>query len=46
MAVKWVRQRAGLLLALEPRVAPIAREVRARTQKVLRTPAGHEGARH
>ncbi|HUT34007.1 MAG TPA: carbohydrate binding domain-containing protein [Planctomycetota bacterium] len=46
MAVKWVRQRAGLLMALEPRIAPIAREIRARTQKVLRSPAGHEGARH
>jgi hypothetical protein len=46
MAVKWVRQRAGLLMALEPRLAPIAREIRARTQEVLRSPAGHEGARH
>jgi len=46
MAVKWVRQRAGLLLATEPRIAEIAREVRRRTQKVLRNPAGHEGANH
>jgi len=46
MAVKWVRQRAGLLMALEPRMADIAKEVRARTQKVLRSPAGHEGAHH
>jgi hypothetical protein len=46
MAIKWVRQRAGLLMAIDPRMAPIAREIRARTQKVLRSPAGHEGARH
>jgi len=46
MAVKWVRQRAGLLMAVEPRMAEIAREVRSRTQTVLRNPAGHEGARH
>ena len=46
MAVKWVRQRAGLLMATEPRMAEIAREVRRRTQKVLRNPAGHEGANH
>jgi len=46
MAVKWVRQRAGLLMALEPRMAEVAKEIRRRTQKVLRNPAGHEGARH
>jgi hypothetical protein len=46
MAVKWVRQRAGLLMAVEPRMAEIAREVRSRTHRVLRNPAGHEGARH
>jgi len=46
MAVKWVRQRAGLLMAIDPRMADIAKEIRARTQKVLRSPAGHEGARH
>ena len=46
MAVKWVRQRAGLLMALEPRMAEIAREVRRRTQIILRNPAGHEAANH
>jgi len=46
LAIKLVRQRAGLLMALEPRMGEIAREVRARAQKVLRSPAGHEGARH
>src|SRR5262249_56096602 len=44
--VKALRQRAGILVALDPRVAPIASEIRARTQEVLRNPASHEGARH
>src|SRR5205823_1143977 len=45
-AVKSLRQRAGILIALHPRVAPIASEIRTRTQEVLRNPASHEGARH
>jgi hypothetical protein len=44
--VKALRQRAGILVALDPRVAPIASEIRARTQEVLRNPASHEGAHH
>jgi hypothetical protein len=44
--VKTLRQRAGILMALDPRVAPIASEIRARTQETLRNPASHEGARH
>jgi hypothetical protein len=44
--VKTLRQRAGLRLALDPRLAPIAAEIRARTQEALRNPASHEGARH
>jgi len=44
--VKALRQRAGILIALDPRVAPIASEIRARTQQALRNPANHEGARH
>src|SRR5262249_9353818 len=31
--VKSLRQRAGILVALDPRVAPIAAEIRARTQE-------------
>ena len=46
MVVKVLRQRAGLALAEEPRAAEIAREIRRRSQQVLRNPAGHEGARH
>ena len=45
-AVKALRQRAGILMALDPKVAPIATEIRARTQEALRNPASHEGARH
>jgi hypothetical protein len=40
--VKALRQRAGLLMAQDPRVAPIAAEIRARTQAALRNPAGIE----
>jgi hypothetical protein len=44
-AVRILRQRAGIQMALDPRLAPIATEIRARTQEVLRNPAWHEGAR-
>jgi hypothetical protein len=44
--VKALRQKAGLLIATDPKVAPVALEIRTRTQEVLRNPAGHEGARH
>jgi hypothetical protein len=44
--VKTLRQRAGILMALDPRVASIASEIRVRTQETLRSPASHEGARH
>lgn len=44
--VKTLRQRAGIRMALDPKVAPIAAEIRARTQEALRNPANHEGARH
>ena len=45
-AVKVLRQRAGLMMAADGRLAEVAKEIRARSQKVLRSPAGHEGARH
>jgi hypothetical protein len=44
--VKALRQRAGIRMALDPRVAVVAVEIRARTQEALRNPANHEGARH
>jgi hypothetical protein len=46
---RWVartlRQRAALLLAGDPRLAPIVAEVRTRTQAVLKNPSHHERAR-
>jgi hypothetical protein len=44
--VKALRQKAGILMALDPKVAPLAEEVRSRTQKILRGGAAYEGARH
>jgi len=44
--VKALRQKAGLLMAADARMAPIAAEIRARTQDVLKNPANHEGNRH
>jgi hypothetical protein len=44
--VKALRQKAGLLMAAEPRMAPIAAEIRAKTQEALKNPAGHVGNRH
>jgi hypothetical protein len=45
-AVKMLRQRAGLLMAAAPRLAEVAKEIRRRSQLVLRNPANHEGAGH
>jgi hypothetical protein len=45
-ATKMLRQKAGLLTAADARMADIGRELRRRSQIVLRNPAGHEGARH
>ena len=44
--VKALRQKAGILMAMDPKVAPLAAEVRNRTQKILRGGAAYEGARH
>ena len=44
--VKMLRQKAGLLMATDPHMAEIAKEIRRRSQIVLRNPAVHEGARH
>ena len=44
--VKALRQKAGILMATDPKMAPVALELRARTQKVLRGGAAYEGARH
>ena len=44
--VKILRQRAGLLMSLDPRMSAPATEIRRRTQEVLRNPAWHEGTQH
>jgi hypothetical protein len=44
--VKGLRQKAAMLMASDPQMAPIATEIRARTQKMLRGGAAYEGARH
>ncbi len=44
--VRSLRQRAGILMALDPGFSRIAEEVRARAQEVLLNPATYEGARH
>lgn len=46
VAVKVLRQRAGLAMAVDPRLADIAKELRRRTQAILRAPAGYEAPRH
>jgi len=46
MAVKVLRQRAGLAMAVDPRTAEIAREIRRRTQRILRKPTSYEAPRH
>lgn len=44
--VKVLRQRAALAMAADPRLAPIAREIRQRTQQMLRNPTSYEAPRH
>jgi hypothetical protein len=44
--VKALRQKAAIMLAGDPRLAPIAAEVRARTHQMLRGGAAYEGGRH
>jgi len=45
-AVKFLRQRAGLLMAQDPRMGEIAREIRNRAQVAMEHPAGHEAIHH
>ncbi len=48
--LRWVvrafRQKAGLLVAADPRMGAITTEIRNKTHEILRNPAGHESARH
>jgi len=44
--VRTLRQRAALAMAVDPKFAEIAKEIRVRTQTVLLKPSAYEGARH
>jgi hypothetical protein len=46
MAVKVLRQRAALTMAVNPAAAEVAKEIRRRTQEILRNPASYEAPRH
>jgi hypothetical protein len=46
MVVKILRQRAALTMAGDPRLAPVSKELRRRTQQMLRSPASYEAPRH
>lgn len=43
---KVLRQRAAIAMAKDPAYAPISREIRFRTQQILRNPASHEAPHH
>lgn len=43
--VKILRQRSGLAMATDPRTATIAKEIRRRTQEILRNPTTYEHPR-
>ena len=45
-AVKILRQRSALAMVTDPRTAPVALEIRRRTQAVLRNPTSFEAPRH
>jgi hypothetical protein len=45
LAVKILRQRAALAMAADPASADVAREIRARTQKILRNATSYEAPR-
>jgi hypothetical protein len=46
MVVKILRQKAAMAMASDPRTANVAREVRRRTQQMLRNPTSYEAPRH
>lgn len=46
MVVKQLRQQAALMMANDPRAAGLAKEVRRRTQEMLRNPTSYEAPRH
>jgi len=45
-AVKVLRQKAALAMAVDPRTAALAKEIRGRTRAMLRNPTSYEAPRH
>lgn len=46
MVVRILRQRAAMAMATDPRMSAVAREIRRRTQQMLRHPTSYEAPRH
>jgi hypothetical protein len=46
LAVRILRQKAAVAMAVDPRTAPVATEIRSRTQAMLRNPTSYEAPRH
>lgn len=46
VAVKLLRQHAAVDMAVNPSVVPFAKEIRERTQQILRNPTSYEAPRH
>jgi len=46
VAVRILRQKAALAMAADPRTAEVAKELRRRTQVMLRNPTSYEAPRH
>ncbi len=45
-AVKVMRQQAGIAMAMDGRMAEVSKEIRKRSQEMLRNPTGHESPRY
>jgi hypothetical protein len=46
MVVKKLRQQSAMAMAIDPRMATVSRELRRRTQQMLRNPTSYEAPRH
>jgi hypothetical protein len=46
LAVKILRQKAALAMAVDPRTSGLAKDIRGRTQAMLRNPVSYEAPRH
>jgi hypothetical protein len=45
-AVRVLREQAGIAMAMDGRMAEVSKEIRKRSQEMLRNPTGHESPRH